>query len=267
MKKVVGLWIGMVWLSCSIFAQTSKYDASHYKYIGTFIKQQGKQKMDSVMSLEDFRKIIKKRWAEGYDISEIKYGNGKWIGVFTEASENTGQTYVVASRWGGINNILKEYWDKGYYMTNIEHGLAEWIVVFEKNRPYSNQAFERRKTLDAFIAYVNKRWDEGFDLIDFEYGQGRWTGIFAENTGYSGQALIVRSSWKAMARMIEKYWGKGYRIGNIEYTLGKWMCLFTKVEEPVSQGFETAPTAEALRKIWQKKQKDHYILTDLAEGW
>jgi len=62
--------------------------------------------MKSAMGLENFRKIIKKQWNEGYDISDIKYGNGKWIGVFTKTSRDSQQTYVVSPRWSGVNNLL-----------------------------------------------------------------------------------------------------------------------------------------------------------------
>ena len=268
MTKIVQLLlIGMIFFTAQLFAKTFKYDASHYKYIGTFVKEKSNQKIESTMSLENLQKIIRKRWAQGYDISEIKYGNGKWIGVFSKNSKETHQTYIVARRFAVVNNLLKEYWKKGYYITNIEHGLAEWIVVFEKNTSYTNQAFERRKKLDIFVDSVNKRWKENFDLIDLEYGEGRWTGIFAEGTGYKGQAMIIRSAWRDMVRVIEGYWKKGYHISNIEYTLGKWMVVFSRSKNNVAQGYETAATMEAFMKKFKKRQQEGYKLIDLAEGW
>jgi len=260
------LFIAMVLSVPHLHAKKVKYDASHYKYIGTFVKVKSDQKIESTMSLENFQKIIRKDWAKGYDISEIKYGNGKWIGVFTKNSKETHQTYIVARRFSVVNNLLKEYWNKGYYITNIEHGLSEWIVVFEKNTSYTNQAFERRKKLDIFIDAVNERWKDNFDLIDLEYGEGRWTGIFAEGTGYKGQAMIIRSSWRRMVRVIEHYWEKDYQISNIEYTLGKWMVVFSKSKD-IAQGYETAETIESFKKKFEKRQQEGYKLIDLAEGW
>jgi len=208
-KIVQLLFIGVVLLTTQLNAKISKYDSSRYKYIGTFVKEKSDQRIESMMSLESFQKSIRKQWKQGYDISELKYGNGKWIGVFTKSTKETHQTYIVARRFSVVDHLLKEYWDKGYYMTNIEHGLAEWIVVFEKNTSYVNQAFERRKNLDTFVDFVNKRWNDKFDLIDLEYGEGRWTGVFAEGTGYRGQAMIIRSAWRDMVRKIESYWKQG----------------------------------------------------------
>ncbi|RRS32032.1 MAG: hypothetical protein P794_02490 [Epsilonproteobacteria bacterium (ex Lamellibrachia satsuma)] len=265
-KTVRLILILMTFSAISAFAEHSKYAASAYKYVSVYNKGDLAQQMDSAMNLKHFRKIIKQRWKQGYDISEIKYGNGKWIGVFSKSSKKTHQTYIVARRWTAVDNILKEYWDQGYYITNIEHGLAEWIVVFEKNTSYTDQAYERRKKLDDFVDHVNRRWKEGFNLIDLEYGEGRWTGIFAAHTGYKGQALMIRSRWKDMTRQIKSYWEKGYRIANLEYTLGKWMCLFTKTVKN-AQGYEASPTAEALKKVFIQQQKKGFGLIDLAEGW
>ncbi len=268
MKKVLLMVLGFgILMATGLSARESNFASSHYKYIGVFEKESKDQHIDSTMGLKDFRKIIKQRWNEGYDISEIKYGSGKWTGIFTKSSQESHQTYVVARRWSAVDNILAEYWEKGYYVTNVEHGLSEWIVVFEKNTPYTNQATERRKKLDDFYNAVEIRWNEGYDLIDLEYGQGRWTGIFAEGTGYTDQAMIIRSRWSELVREIESYWAKGYRITNIESTLGKWMCVFSKYKDAKGQGYETSPTVEKLQEVFEARQKNGYMLIDLAEGW
>jgi len=268
MKKVLLIILGFgILMTTAISARESNFASSHYKYIAVFEKEIKDQHIDSTMGLKDFRKIIKQRWSESYDISEIKYGSGKWIGVFTKTAKETHQTYIVARRWSGVNNILPEYWKKGYYVTGIEHGLSEWIVVLEKNTPYTNQAFERRKNLDDFYVAVEQRWKEGFDLIDLEYGQGRWTGIFAEGTGYTDQAMIIRSRWSEIVPLIESYWAKGYRISNIESTLGKWMCVFSKYKDAKGQGYETSETVAALKEVFAKRQKKGFSLIDLSEGW
>jgi len=267
MKKVLWSIAAALLLSVSLSARETDYASSHYKYISVYEKEALSQHMQSAMSLDTFQSLIRKEWGMGYDITELKYGNGKWIGIFTKVQKDSHQTYVVAPRWDGVNNVLESYWKKGYYMTQIEHGLAEWIVVFEKNTGYTNQSYERRKTLDAFSDAVEKRWKEGYDLIDLEYGQGRWTGIFAENTGYIGQSMVIRSRWSEMVRVIDAHWEKGYRILNIEQTLGKWMCLFVKSKDAKAQKYETSPTVEKIKEKLTEAQKEGYHLTDLAEGW
>ncbi len=117
----------MTLCAITVFAKNPKYASSHYKYICVFVKNDKTQQMDSAMSLANFRKIIKQRWIQGYDIGEVKYGSGKWIGVFTKTSHDSHQTYVMARRWTAVNNLLDEYWKKGYYVTNIEHGLSECL--------------------------------------------------------------------------------------------------------------------------------------------
>ena len=268
MNKIVLMILGFsVLITTNLSARESNFASSHYKYIAVFEKETKEQKIDNTMGLKDFRKIIKQRWSEGYDISELKYGSGKWIGVFTKFEKESQQTYLVADRWSAVNSVLPEYWKKGYYITGVEHGLADWIVVLEKNTPYTNQAFERRKNLDDFYDATEKRWQEGFDLIDLEYGQGRWTGIFAEGTGYTDQAMIIRSRWSELIPVIESYWAKGYRITNIESTLGKWMCVFSKYKDAKGQGYETAETVAALKKVSAKRHEKGFKLMDLSEGW
>jgi hypothetical protein len=250
-----------------LWAKDPQYEASRYKYIGVFNAHKATQTLKSTMGLEDFRKVIRKEWQSGHDLVELKYGNGHWLGVFGKANPKSHQTYVVASRWSAIDEIIDNYWKEGYYITNIEHGLAQWVVFFEKNRGYTNQAYESRGKRDDFIAAVHARWKQGYDLIDFEYGEGHYTGIFAQHTPYRNQALSVRSTWYAASKMIASYWQKGYRINNIEYTLGRWMVLFSKTDNPVAQGFETADTVTHFTEKFTKRQKEGYSLIDMAEGW
>ena len=265
-KTVIGLCASVLILT-SLSARERDYASSHYKYIALYEQGKSAQHIRSTMGLDTFREMIREEWDQGYDITDIKYGNGKWIGLFSVSKKNSHQTYVVGSRWSSIDHVLKEYWDQGYYMTKIEHGLADWIVVFEKNTGYTNQSYERRKTLDAFTGHVEKRWKEGYDLIDLEYGQGRWTGVFAEGTGYQGQAMVIRSRWSDMVPVIEAHWKKGYSVSDIEQTLGKWMVVFSKTKEQKAQGYETSPTVEKLRETFVKRQEDGFKLIDLAEGW
>jgi len=250
-----------------VWAKHPEYDASRYKYIGVFNAHKTPQTVKSTVGLESFKKVIRQEWQSGHDLVELKYGNGHWVGVFGKANPQSHQTYVVASRWSAIDEIVNSYWKQGYFITNIEHGLAEWVVFFEKNRDYTNQAYERRGKRDDFVAAVRARWKQGYDLIDFEYGEGHYTGIFAQHTPYRNQALSVRSTWYATSKMIASYWQQGYRINNIEYTLGRWMVLFSKTDNPVAQGFETADTVTHFTEKFTKRQKEGYSLIDMAEGW
>ncbi len=266
-KTIIAIMLFTLSLSGLLEAKSAKYTSSYYKYIGLFEKAKKRQHMEMTMNLDAMRKIIRIQWSKGYDIAEIKYGNGKWIAVFENGSPKSHQTYIVARRWEAVNDHLDEYWQQGYYITNIEHGLAEWFVVFEKNTSFTNQAYERRKSLDDFSDAVNKRWKMGYDLIDIEYGEGHYTGIFAEGSKYNGQALTIRSRWIDMARVISDYWKQGYYVSNIEFTLGRWMTVFSKYTSKKDQGFETAESIEKFRQTFEKRQDKGYKLVDIAEGW
>ncbi|MCB4743184.1 MAG: hypothetical protein LGB07_02840 [Sulfurovum sp.] len=267
MKWTIGVVLGIFLLESTGFAKSPKYDVSRYKYIGVFSKVKASQQMVATMELRQIRKQIKQAWQKGNDIKELKYGNGHWVGVFEKGDARSHQTYLVASRWSAIDHIVEDYWKQGYFITNIEHGLAEWVVVFEKNTGFLNQAYERRAKRDAFIEVVNQRWKQGYDLIDFEYGEGHYTGIFTERKTKESQALVVRSTWFNSSKAITEYWHKGYRIKNIEYTLGRWMILFGRNSKDSKQGFETAHDIETFKTIFEKRQKEGYVLIDLAEGW
>ena len=65
--------------------QAEDNEAYRYKWVGTFVKGTPyiDQVVASAMMWSDFSDVIKRRWKEGYDLTEIKYGNGKWVGVFS----------------------------------------------------------------------------------------------------------------------------------------------------------------------------------------
>jgi hypothetical protein len=45
------------------------------------------------------------------------------------------------------------------------------------------------------------------------------------------------------------------------------MGVFSKYPDEKAQGFETAKTVEKFKQIFAKRQKEGYVLTDMAEGW
>ncbi len=267
MQKIFFGVLALFAVTVTAMSADAKFDASRYKYIGVFDNVKEKQAIASRMGLDDFRKLIRKEWQRGNDIEEMKYGNGRWIGVFGKSDPKNHQTYIVAPRWKAVDHALEAYWKQGYYITNIEHGLSEWVVVFEKNTGFENQAYERRANRDEFIEAVRKRWAKGYELIDIEYGEGHYIGIFAQHTPYTDQALAVRSLWYDMAEVIARNWKEGYSVTNIEYTLGRWMVLFSKMKNAPAQGFETAQNMEKFTEKFNARQQRGYRLVDLAEGW
>jgi hypothetical protein len=45
------------------------------------------------------------------------------------------------------------------------------------------------------------------------------------------------------------------------------MVVFSKSKKNRDQGYETAATIEAFKKLFEKRLKEGYKLIDLAEGW
>ena len=105
-----------------MFARESNLASSHYKYIAVFDKEAKSQKMESAMSLEKFRKIIKKSWGEGYDIGEIKYGNGKWMCIFTKTKARNKQGYETSETVEALQKVLTERQRKGFDIIDLSEG-------------------------------------------------------------------------------------------------------------------------------------------------
>jgi len=237
------------------FATTFSYaennDAYRYKWVGVFVKGSPyrDQVISSAMMWEAFSDVIKKRWKEGYLITELAYGNGKWVGVFSKGAPYTEQAYDVTGRWQSMSADIEKRWKEGYYLVDIEHGLSEWVAVFAKNTGYTNQAFEYRKTLGAFQESVMKRWERGFELVDMEYGQGHWLGIFAQGPRYGRHALSLRSDWKEFVQSINSHWKDGYRLTHVEFGIGKWVGAFATETGYTEQGFEAKEVTEAVELV------------------
>ena len=58
-------------------------------------------------------------WNSGYILDYIKYGNGKWIGVFSKNIDNKSQKYHETGRWTDMHDVISKEWEKGFYLTKI----------------------------------------------------------------------------------------------------------------------------------------------------
>lgn len=77
------LFISILFLASQLFS----YEG-HQKWIGVYSQglPYSDQKIIKDLSWDNVSDEIKKAWKEGFDVTQIKYGNGKWVAILSKGT-------------------------------------------------------------------------------------------------------------------------------------------------------------------------------------
>ena len=69
-----------------------------------------------------FREAIQKQWDEGYQITTISFGVGKWLGTFASQTSYSAQGYETAPNLSRLAQILRERQEEGFALIDLAEG-------------------------------------------------------------------------------------------------------------------------------------------------
>ena len=103
---------------------------------------------------------IKKRWAEGYQITGIagdddpSVEDDGWLIVMTQETKFKGQTIFGPGPWPGLKMLTKQR--EGYQVTTLAGSKDRWVVVMSKGSGLKNQVFSAPGPYPS--EWVDARW-------------------------------------------------------------------------------------------------------------
>ena len=203
------------------------------------------------------RDDIKRYWKLGYNITDISYGESRWIVILSKGTRYGTQSW--ATRTSFPREKINDYWRRGYTVTSLAYGNGLWAIVGTKNSGLSRQYWATNSMLPS--NKINEYWRKGYAVTDLAYGAGKWAVIMSRGSDYRSQ-IWVRSANFPASRIKEK-WSEGYSITNLAYGGGKWIVMFSK-----NTGYRQS---WALRSYFPNTRidtywKKGYAITNLVQG-
>ncbi len=119
--------------------------------------------------------VVRELWDEGKDITDIAYGPGGWMLVFSQ------ETHWGAQGWDRTDDLpakIRERWDDGFSITDIAFGEGLWHLVATKNVGVGEQRWVRSETFPE--QEIRRAWDDGMHIEALDYGAGLWYVVFSE---------------------------------------------------------------------------------------
>jgi hypothetical protein len=165
---------------------------------------------------------IKSKWDEGKEITNISYGNGKWLVVMSANSKITTQSYSSKS-FSFPSSWIDDKVKTGYYISGLTYSNEGWLAVMSKGLSYTDQRYYNSSTFPA--EWVKSRWSEGYRITSAAYGGNQWAVVMSKNSGITEQSynqLATPNEW------IKKKWEDGFEINNLAYANGEWLVVMSQ---------------------------------------
>jgi hypothetical protein len=121
------------------------------------------------------RDVIREQWDEGRDITDVAYGPGGWMLVFSS------ETYWGSQGWDRAEDPeakIRERWDDGYSITDLAYGEGQWTIVATKDAGISAQRWANSDTFPE--ADIREAWADGMHVQALDYGGGEWYVVFSQ---------------------------------------------------------------------------------------
>ncbi len=68
------------------------------------------------------RKVIRDRWDDGYQVTKLEYGEGRWFALFDKNIRWSEEAYSSTYGWERFRLTLKKYWKKDFDIIGIASG-------------------------------------------------------------------------------------------------------------------------------------------------
>lgn len=183
-------------------------------------------------NLLEFKESVLEDLGQGYDLVDVAYGDGSWVGVYQDTPKNTG--YYAASSAEELTQTVQQQWEEGgYRLTDVEYGDGVWFGTFEED--YGANTYSISTSLTELTEDISEvwNWNKGYDLVDVEYGDGIWFGVFQDDYSITS-GYVNGSTFDELLADGKELFSQGYELVDVEYGDGIW---FGTIEKQVDTGF------------------------------
>lgn len=154
---------------------------------------------------------IKKWWDTGFFITNLDYGNGKWVVVMTKGIDFTRQYWFTESDVNKIGAKIKQFWDNKYRISCVAFGQGKYAYVMTSGTGLDGQTYKFSKEVPT--TWISEQYDKKYNLTYVNHDGTNW---FTVASTYETQsAEKYRYYEKIDGEKINLEYNDGYRIYKI----------------------------------------------------
>lgn len=180
-------------------------------------------------TLRGFQARIAERREQGYELTDVEYDDGYWLGIF---GSNVGDSELIVAEDGAeFNQQLLDLQDLDsrfsleYQVLDIE--FADGLRVGVANRTSGDASYTFSKDYRSFEAEVQEQREDGLELTNVEYVDGFWYSVFSDElSGLSAYSPEPHADIDDFTAEILDYRSIGFDLVNIESIDGDWFGVY-----------------------------------------
>jgi len=192
---------------------------------------------------------IRTEWRKGNRVTNMSYGDGKWMVVMSGNSDYTTQSYKLSEAYPG--EWISQKWDEGYAITHLGFGDNQWAIVMSKGSNLYGNAWATRSYFPE--NYISTKWDEGRDIVHLAYGSGEWAVVLSKGVGFLNQKYIQSENYPN--DWIKNQYNQDYNITAVGHGETDWVVIMSQLAE--GQLAETCGTRDEFPSQFIKDEWDN----------
>lgn len=180
----------------------------------TMAKNTGIEKQTYSYSTTWSEEWIEGKWSDGFRITSISRGNGKWLVVMSKGHDYRMQCYR-RDNLENIKNWIKHNWDRGFYITNATYDGNLWTVVMSQTDEFISQGYFMADNYDKMAAEIREDvWGNDLCVHLIESDGNDYLVVYGRYAdGDHSQNYSVNNS--NISKYIKKRWDNSYHISYI----------------------------------------------------
>lgn len=204
------------------------------------------------------RGFIEERWAQGFDATDLTYGNGRWAVVMSQGWGAGTQTWNINPEFP--KEFIEDKWSQGFDVTSLAYGNGRWAVIMTRSAGAGFQTWHINPEFPQ--GFIEDKWNQGYDVTSLTYGNGRWAVVMSRSAGEDFQTWHANPEFPK--EFIAEKWDAGFDVTSLAYGDGRWVVVMSQKHGASFQTWQVAP--EFPKEFIAEKWGAGFDVTSLAYG-
>ncbi len=197
------------------------------RWAGTSRPISGAQQVHWLDSLD----AVQAKWDElfdaGYRLTNLEYGDGKWIAVFTSDTGWDRQRYNNRGDFNDLASDIRANWGEGLAVTELDYGDGRWMAFSSAGTGITNQRWiHEPSNATQLAAAVQGALDSGWLVTNLEWDGDRWVALFAQGPTWLENGLTCNSTYHETRVALDEQAAAGRVLADLEYGNGSWCGIW-----------------------------------------
>ncbi len=114
--------------------------------------------------------MIQEGWSDHYKLTQITFGENRWVLLFAKGTRYRNEYYEVATSFSEALEIIDEQYSKDKDIIELEYALGKWVMLFGIHTGYKNQKYIYADRFDLFEKKLMSLRKKGYMITDLANG-------------------------------------------------------------------------------------------------